>query len=72
MDRNKREEIKKMLLDMDRDRNIDLLGKKLSIFCQTHIAVGHGIQGGRLGPLRLRSAAAQIRDNFKGFPIVIY
>ena len=43
---------------MDRDRNIDLLGKKLSIFCRTHIAVGHRIQGGRPGPLRLPSAAA--------------
>ena len=43
---------------MDRNRNIDLLGKKLSIFCRTHIAVGHRIQGGRPGPLRLPSAAA--------------
>ena len=32
MDRNKREEIKKMLLDTDRDRNIDLLGKKTVYF----------------------------------------
>ena len=46
-----------MLLDTDRDRNIDFLGKKVSIFCRTHIAVGHRIQGGRPGPLRLRSAA---------------
>ena len=47
-----------MLLDTDRDRNIDLLGKKVSIFCWTHIAVGHRIQGGRPGPLRLPSTAA--------------
>ena len=47
-----------MLLDKDRDRNIDFLGKKVSIFCRTHIAVGHRIQGGRPGPLRLRSAAS--------------
>ena len=46
-----------MLLDTDRDRNIDLLGKNVSIFCRTHTAVGHRIQGGRPGPLRLRSAA---------------
>ena len=48
---------KEILLDTDRNRNIDLLGKKVYIFCWTHIAVGHGIQGGRPGPLRLRSAA---------------
>ena len=35
-----------MLLDTDRDRNIDFIGKKVSIFCQTHMAVGHRIQGG--------------------------
>ena len=29
----------------------------MSIFCRTHIAVGHRIQGGRPGPLRLPSAA---------------
>ncbi len=29
----------------------------MSIFCWTHIAVGHRIQGGRPGPLRLPSAA---------------
>ena len=46
-----------MLLNIDRDRNIDFLGKKMSIFCRTHIAVGHRIQGGRPGPLRLPSAA---------------
>ena len=46
-----------MLLDMDRDTNIDFLGKKVSIFCRTHIAVGHRIQGGRPGPLWLRSVA---------------
>ena len=34
-----------MLLNIDRDRNIDFLGKKMSIFCWTHIAVGHTIQG---------------------------
>ena len=48
-----------MLLDNDRDRNIDFLGKKVSIFCRTHIAVGHRIQEGRPGPLWLRSAAAR-------------
>ena len=47
-----------MLYDKDRDRNIDLLGKKVSIFRRTHIAVGHRILGGRPGPLRLPSAAA--------------
>ena len=46
-----------MLLNMDRDRNIDFFGKKVSIFCRTHNAVGHRIQGGRPGPLRLPSAA---------------
>ena len=34
-----------MLLNIDRDRNIDFLDKKMSIFCRTHIAVGHRIQG---------------------------
>ena len=29
----------------------------MSIFCRTHIAVGHRIQGGSPGPLRLPSAA---------------
>ena len=29
---------KEMLLDTDRDRNIDFLGKKV---CRTHMAVGH-------------------------------
>ena len=42
MDRNKREEIKKCCKTWT-DRNIDLLGKKVSIFCPTHIAVGHRI-----------------------------
>ena len=46
-----------MLLNIDRDRNIDFLGKKMSIFFWTHIAVGHRIQGGRPGPLQLPSAA---------------
>ena len=46
-----------MLLNIDRDRNIDFFGKKMSIFCRTHIAVRHRIQGGRPGPLRLPSAA---------------
>ena len=45
-----------MLLDMDRDKNIDLIGEKVSIFCRTHIAVGHRIQGGSPGPLRLKYA----------------
>ena len=31
----------------------------MSIFCRTHSAVGHRIQGGRPGPLRLPSAAAK-------------
>ena len=52
-----------MLLDTDRDKNVDLIGEKVSIFCRTHIAVGHRIQGGRPGPLRLPSAAAS------GFPL---
>ena len=39
----------KMLLDTDRNKNIDLIGKKVSIFCRTHIAVGHKIQGGKNG-----------------------
>ena len=39
MDRNKREEIKKC--SKTRKETIDLLGKKVSIFCRTHIAVGH-------------------------------
>ncbi len=41
-----------MLLDTDRDKNIDLIGQKMSIFCRTHITVGHRIQGGSPGPLR--------------------
>ena len=49
-----------MLLNMDRDRNIETLGKKLSIFCRTHIAVGHRFQGGRPGPLRLPSGWLRI------------
>ena len=48
-----------MLLDTDKNRNIDLLGKKVSIFCRTHIAVGHRIQWGRPGPLQLPSAAGR-------------
>ena len=47
-----------MLLDKDRDRNIVLLGKKVYIFCRIHIAVGHRIQRGSPGPLRLRYAVA--------------
>ena len=45
-----------MLLDIDRDRNIDFLGKKMSIVCRTHIAVGHRVHGGSPGPLRLKYA----------------
>ena len=30
----------------------------MSIFCRTHIAVGHRIQGGSPGPLRLKYAVA--------------
>ena len=45
-----------MLLDTDRDKNIDFIDEKMSIFCQTHIAVGHRIQGGSPGPLRLKYA----------------
>ncbi len=45
-----------MLLDKDRDKNIDLIGKKVSIFCRTHIAVGHRIQGESPGPLQLKYA----------------
>ena len=47
-----------MLLDMDRDKNINLIGEKVFIFCRTHIAVGHRIQGGSPGPLRLKYAVA--------------
>ena len=43
MDRNKLGRDKEILLDTDKNRNIDLLGKKVSIFCRTHIAVGHRI-----------------------------
>ena len=35
----------------DRDKIIDLIGEKESIFCRTHIAVGHRIQGGNPSPL---------------------
>ena len=42
-----------MLLDTDRDRNI-VISKKMSIFFWTLIAVGHRIQGGSPGPLRLK------------------
>ena len=45
-----------MLLDTDRDKNIDLIGEKVSILCRTHIAVGHRIQSGSPGPLRLKYA----------------
>ena len=45
-----------MLLDADKDRNIDMIGKKVSIFCGTYIAVGYRIQGGSPGRLRLRYA----------------
>ena len=38
-----------MLLDTDRDKNIDLISVKVSICCRTHIAVGHKIQGGSPG-----------------------
>ena len=41
---------------MDRDRNIDVIDKKMSIFCRTQIAVGQRIQGGSPGRLRLRYA----------------
>ena len=43
-----------MLLDTDRGRNIDILDKTVSIFCRTHIAVGHRIQRGSPGPLLLK------------------
>ena len=56
-----------MLLDTDRDRIIDFLGKKIFIFCQTHIAVGHRIQGGRPGPLRLPSAAGRRENDNKRY-----
>ncbi len=49
-----------MLLDMDRDRNIDAIGKKITIFCRTHTAVGHKIQGGSPGRLRVRYAVGYI------------
>ena len=50
-----------MLLDTDRDRNIDVIGKKVSIFCRTHIAVGYRIQEGSPGRLRLRYAVGRSR-----------
>ncbi len=31
-------------------QNIDVVGEKMSIFCRTHIAVGHRIQGGSPDP----------------------
>ena len=49
-----------MMLDTDRDRNIDLKGKKISIFCRTHIAIGYRIQGGRPGRPRLRYAVEHL------------
>ena len=53
-----------MLLDTDRDKNIDLIGEKMSIFCRTHIqydiAVGYRIQGGSPGRLRLRYAVVRL------------
>ena len=49
-----------MVLDMDRDRDIDVIGKKMAIFCRTHITVGHRIQGGSPGPLRLRYAVVGV------------
>ena len=47
-----------MLLDTDKNKNVDvdLIGKTVSIFCRTHIAVGHRIQWGSPGPLRLKYA----------------
>ena len=38
-----------MLLNMDRDQNIDLIVQEESIFCRKHIAVGHRIQRGSPG-----------------------
>ena len=49
-----------MLLDTDKDRNIDMIGKKVSIFCGTYIAVGYRIQGGSPGRLRLRYAVVRL------------
>ena len=49
-----------MLLDTDRDKNIDFLGIKVSIFCCTYIAVGHRIQGGGPAPLQLKYAVVHM------------
>ena len=49
-----------MLLDTDRDKNIDLIGEKISIFCRMYITVGHRIQGESPGPLRLKYAVGDI------------
>ena len=38
-----------MLLDTDRDKSIDLIGEKESVFCRTHIAVGD-TQGSMASP----------------------
>jgi len=52
MDRNEREE---MLLDTDRDKTIDLIGKEC-LFFVGHLAFGHKILVGSPGPLRLKYA----------------
>ena len=44
-----------MLLNTDKDKNINLVDEKV-FFSRTHIAVGHRIQGGSSGPLRLKYA----------------
>ena len=38
-------------MPLDTNRNIDWKDEKVSVYCQTHIAVGHRIQRGSPGPL---------------------
>ena len=56
--RNKWEERKKCSKTRTETEILTCLVKKVSLFCRTHIAIGHRILGGRPGPHRLPSAAA--------------
>ena len=47
-----------MLLDTNRDKNIDLIDEKVSILYRTHIAVRHRNQGGSPGRHLLKYAIA--------------
>ena len=61
-----------MLLDTDRDKSIDLIGEKESVFCRTHIAGGHRIQGGSPGPLRLKYAVGDTQGSMASPQQYIY